>query len=850
MNTVVIRAFLCAACTVLAACGGGGSEGGGTPAPIAPSPVPPPAGPVPLPDLPAAGTAFAVISDAGDPVGGGRGAFSYTLANAGIRVTRTGALLQVEVLGDEVWLGRFVSPNGGAPLSIGEFLNLSDGSGGTGSTASQTWGPEPLLRNCQQPLGSLRITEVSYSGAKLERLALDFNQQCAGTAGGLRGRLRWDAADSTQPPGPTVIPGHLWRAPAGSVPLSGNYVHLEGGTGEEMGSGPTWQFTPENALIGLSAGGRKLKFIIQGDQRWFGGFHAMSSRRRIEVGHYPLVLDPQRYNPAKGALGWFKGTADCSRTSRAWVAVDSVSYSGDRLQSLEMRFEQQCGDGANKPPLRGQIRWSADDDRRPLGPQPVPMALWQPSPSALPSSGSYIHLVSEPGEYVGGGVTRTLLAADQSLVLYETDGRIEVRAGGNASWSGTFRGPAGWGRPQAGYYGQLLSVAFGNPARGGVAWSGEGRGCDQQGWFVIDSVSYSHGVLRSLEMRFQQSCTASGPRLLGKISWQSPDPVVTLGPIDPVTLPSPPAPPLQVPSNESYLLLDSGDDDYVGQGGTYLYTKANADLGLSYRYGGLEVSIRGEERWLGRFLPPAGQALGSEASFNWAALTSGDSGLGPQLWSGEGRGCDVVDGSWSVQGLRVVGERVLAVDLSFEQTCDVSQLPLRGRLVWRDGDTTSPAGPALTPVELWRLPAELVPHAGNYLFLHSPAGAFIGQGSNRLFTGADTSFDLKVAADSQLTLTLIDAMQQRWDLELAPMTGLTRFVPGYYGDLKKLVELNPARGGIDFFGASRGCNELRGWFAIDAIGYDGSNITHLAMRFGLFCEERSPPIYGQLRWSR
>ena len=196
-NLWLCRVFLLTASLLVASCGGGGGGGGGggdaSPAP-APAPAPAPSSPTPLPELPASGTAFAVASDAGDPVGGGSKSYVYSKATASIRVTHAGASLQVEVLGDEVWLGNFVSPQGSAPLTKGEYANLSNGLGPTNANGSQTWGPEQLLRNCPQPNGSLKITEVVYSGEQITRLELDFEQRCGGAVGSLRGRLRWEAS--------------------------------------------------------------------------------------------------------------------------------------------------------------------------------------------------------------------------------------------------------------------------------------------------------------------------------------------------------------------------------------------------------------------------------------------------------------------------------------------------------------------------------------------------------------------------------------------------------------------------------------------------------------------------------
>ena len=48
----------------------------------------------------------------------------------------------------------------------------------------------------------------------------------------------------------------------------------------------------------------------------------------------------------------------------------------------------------------------------------------------------------------------------------------------------------------------------------------------------------------------------------------------------------------------------------------------------------------------------------------------------------------------------------------------------------------------------------------------------------------------------------------------------------------------------------RGCNELLGTFAVDAISYDGTASSVRVVRFVQRCELTGPPLYGALRWER
>jgi hypothetical protein len=60
-----------------------------------------------------------------------------------------------------------------------------------------------------------------------------------------------------------------------------------------------------------------------------------------------------------------------------------------------------------------------------------------------------------------------------------------------------------------------------NPARGGLSWIGEGRGCNQlNGWFAIDHVAYTGGRLIAIDLRFEQRYDGDVKTLRGKVRWR------------------------------------------------------------------------------------------------------------------------------------------------------------------------------------------------------------------------------------------------------------------------------------------------------------------------------------------
>jgi hypothetical protein len=841
-----LTALLLAASVTTLSCGGG--SGGG-------EEVPPPPTSDGFPTLPPAGTALAIVSDQGDPVGRGR-AYSYTQASAGFEVTMAGENLRILLRGDEQWWGTVTPVSGATTLRVGDYAGLPQTPEPASNNAWQSWGLDAVIpERCPFSTGRFRITEVEYLDGTLVRLAADFEQRCEGAAGGLRGRLRWDARDTTAAPGPTAEPAGLWRPPAGSVPASGNVLHVEGSYGLPNVPGPALQYTPLDAGFSLRAGGPVVNFKIKGDVHWGGSFGTMSSIDRIRVGHYAGLksLNP---NPTRGGFGFSRSPSEeCGNHTPAWVQVDEAAYDGERLTKLVMRFERRCGKEAASPALRGYVRWSADDRRGPAGPTlSVPAGLWRADPATVPASGSWVRFESEPGDWLGGGESTTLTPQATPFELYESGNAIHFAFGPpETRWWGRFQAVSGVGRVEPGYYGALVGAIPGNPARGGLQVYAPGRACEPAGWYAIDQVSYSHRALRTLDLRFELRCDGNTPALRGQIHWVSDDPVVMAGPVDgSLPLPPPPAHDLQPPASGSYVLFESGPDDLFGLGQTWLYTSANAGIDVQTHLGPLLVTIRGDQRWSGLFMPPPDVPLSAPLSYETARDVPAEPDVAQMVFSGL-TPCDGLKApsSWRIDRLVVDGGgQARALDMSFVAQCATEFTPLRGRIHWEADDPTLP-GPVLPPpADLWQLPAALVPATGNYFHLHSAMGAWVGEGRNHLLTEANSGVRWR---------EIDQGVEGQWEapdegpyrVQFVGIRGQGGLQPGYYGGLSLTPgPHNPARGAMMINSPGRGCYGTSDWYVIDDIAYDGEGLARLAARFGLRCDGVGPPVHGQIRWAR
>ena len=214
----------------------------------------------------------------------------------------------------------------------------------------------------------------------------------------MHGEIHWDIDDPTRPPGPVMpLPAGLWEPAAGVTPSSGNYVYLASQPGDFIGAGGNYLYTEADAVLTANAAQGRVSVSVTGNEGWSGDFQGMNTLSRLEVGYYG---DLQRYpfhNPVKGGLDWSGDGRGCN-TLTGWFVVDSVTYNGSTLATVDLRFEQHCEGGS--PALHGAVHWDINDTTSPPGPVvPPPAGLWEPAAGVTPATGNYVYLESQPGDY-------------------------------------------------------------------------------------------------------------------------------------------------------------------------------------------------------------------------------------------------------------------------------------------------------------------------------------------------------------------------------------------------------------------------------------------------------------------
>jgi hypothetical protein len=233
-------------------------------------------------------------------------------------------------------------------------------------------------------------------------------------------------------------------------------------------------------------------------------------------------------------------------------------------------------------------------------------------------------------------------------------------------------------------------------------------------------------------------------------------PVATAPTPAPVPPPAPPlaypipaglwtAPANAVPATGNYVYLQSDNTDYIGAGRTWVYTNADTLMTLASNGLAITVGLKGNENWNGNFLLPSAAGKLQAGYFKGLTRTPfADAAVGGVEWSGEGRGCNTITGWVVIDNITVTGGVMTALDLRFEQHCEGGAAALHGQVHWTqaNADSAQAPGPSSIPTGLWKAAGVTLPTSGNYLYLESRQGDYIGGGRSYLYTSTNATFTM------------------------------------------------------------------------------------------------------------
>lgn len=323
---------------------------------------------------------------------------------------------------------------------------------------------------------------------------------------------------------------------------------------------------------------------------------------------------------------------------------------------------------------------------------PAAASVSLPPPAiTLPTSGSFLYIHSETGDWVGQGQERLFTSADGAL-----GGALRGSRFGGAVYLASTTWSVGLAAPEGqplvvGSYTGAARLAFQPAGSSGLEVTGEGHGCNTlTGQFDVTQVAFSSlGEITVFDATFEQHCEGLAPALYGRIRIESPAPAPgsTLPPGSTV-----------VPTSGTFLYLIKTSVGNVEQ----LYTSTDSSFTWSWADATnslLQVSVvQGNYvHWWNVDIAAAPNdplAVGHYA--NAVRATSRTAGTPGLDVTGDGRGCNMVSGSFDVEELTYAWNWELSVfQATFHFYCDNSLSLQHGRIRIEHPTPPPPPMPAL-----------------------------------------------------------------------------------------------------------------------------------------------------------
>jgi hypothetical protein len=268
---------------------------------------------------------------------------------------------------------------------------------------------------------------------------------------------------------------------------------------------------------------------------------------------------------------------------------------------------------------------------------------------------SSLKLVSEPGDIIGQGVTKTSTSSS-ALFGAQGDGETTTIAITTLSdtWYIVVAAPRGEKLTRGNYLAsERASIRTGRAS--GIDIGGNGRSCSKVwGSLTVRQIQYgSDGHVAMLDGVFVQRCgSATSPRLTAYLSYKSTP--LSFG-------------------------VASGAGDPIGQGINRTYMGETSDFALSGNTNSVQYAVSGQrDDWLATLQPPTGQALRIGTFQTHSTHDSSHAGLDVVA---NGHGCAENNGAVAIYNIQTdTSGNVTGLFAAFNITCVGSSTPLMGAI--------------------------------------------------------------------------------------------------------------------------------------------------------------------------
>ena len=286
----------------------------------------------------------------------------------------------------------------------------------------------------------------------------------------------------------------LTPAAASAAPTADTSYSFRSAAGDYIGGGQSRTYRAPTASVTVSGTAADLEVSVSGNgDTWEIDLGAP----RGETLHPGIYRDAERdvfrtgRSPGLDVSGDSRG---CNEVFGQFTVDQIESDPSGSITVLDAHFTQHC-ESATAPALTGTVHYRA-----------FPLSY---------------HFASDPGDFVGGGVTKTYTNSTSVFSLAGTTAGIVYDVSGQRDrWSVQLAPPAGE-QLHVGTYTDAQRAPFREPGHPGLNVDGDGRGCNTlTGSFTISQlVTDATGAVKALAATYEQHCEGGTPALRGTIHY-------------------------------------------------------------------------------------------------------------------------------------------------------------------------------------------------------------------------------------------------------------------------------------------------------------------------------------------
>ena len=319
------------------------------------------------------------------------------------------------------------------------------------------------------------------------------------------------------------------------------FVTLDSHAGDYIGAGIARTFTENDGAFTVSAtvdnSTVHVRFNGGALGQWSFDFKAPNAAALGPASYDHATRYPFNAATAPGLNASGDGRG-CNQLTGRFVVLEAVFAAPGQLSQLALDFEQHC-EGA-VPALFGIVRYNSSvpvadrdgdgvidiEDDCPDTPNADQRDIDGDGLGDVcdPMQGAtLIHFVSQPGDYIGGGITQTLTVLDGFITAGRNySGGVVIGFDGADWWTLEFAPPTGR-QLVPGTFDDAQRWPFQSPTHPGLSVSGAGRGCNTlTGRFVVLEALYSStGEVEHFAADFEQHCEGSIHALFGSVRFNS-----------------------------------------------------------------------------------------------------------------------------------------------------------------------------------------------------------------------------------------------------------------------------------------------------------------------------------------